>query len=357
MTTTKDASLRKHSAFAVACVALVCCSIVAPATAADAEKTHCRYVNLKTLPITVSGLQATVEGRINDSPVSFSIDSGAWSTVLFRKTAERLDLFFGHSGRTAYGVGGETMQYEGYVKELAIGPVTGKRLRLPIIWESSERLTADGSVGADFLFQRDLELNMAEHYVKFFYPIDCDGDVFLAYWNKNASVVPMSDIGPNDVRKVVKVQVNDAWMEALVDTGATRSVIDLKAASRAGITPQSPGVLKTANLAGIGKGGSEAWIAPIKSFAIGDETVTNVKMVIADIFGSARDEMRGRARDALDDQPEMILGADFLQSHRVLFANSQRRLYFSYTGGPIFLATPSRIIAVPTEPAPSKDPQ
>jgi hypothetical protein len=80
-------------------------------------------------------------------------------------------------------------------------------------------------------------------------------------------------------------------------------------------------------------------------------------MIIADIFGSARDEMRGRARDALDDQPEMILGADFLQSHRVLFANSQRRLYFSYTGGPIFLATPSRIIAVPTEPAPSKDPQ
>ncbi len=32
----------------------------------------------------------------------------------------------------------------------------------------------------------------------------------------------------------------------------------------------------------------------------------------------------------------MLLGADFLRSHRVLIAHSQRKVYFTYTGGPIF---------------------
>jgi hypothetical protein len=34
--------------------------------------------------------------------------------------------------------------------------------------------------------------------------------------------------------------------------------------------------------------------------------------------------------------PDMLLGADFLRSHRVLLAMSQRRLYFSYVGGRVF---------------------
>jgi hypothetical protein len=30
------------------------------------------------------------------------------------------------------------------------------------------------------------------------------------------------------------------------------------------------------------------------------------------------------------------LGADFLRSHRVLVAHSQRKMYFTYAGGPVF---------------------
>jgi hypothetical protein len=35
----------------------------------------------------------------------------------------------------------------------------------------------------------------------------------------------------------------------------------------------------------------------------------------------------------------MLLGADFLRAHRVLVAHSQRKLYFTYTGGPVFQPT------------------
>jgi hypothetical protein len=32
----------------------------------------------------------------------------------------------------------------------------------------------------------------------------------------------------------------------------------------------------------------------------------------------------------------MLIGRDFFISHRILFAESQRRLYFTYVGGPVF---------------------
>ena len=32
----------------------------------------------------------------------------------------------------------------------------------------------------------------------------------------------------------------------------------------------------------------------------------------------------------------MMLGADFLRSHRLLVAHSQRKVYFTYAGGPVF---------------------
>jgi len=37
-----------------------------------------------------------------------------------------------------------------------------------------------------------------------------------------------------------------------------------------------------------------------------------------------------------ESMPTMILGADFLRAHHVLFAHSQGQFYFSYLGGKVF---------------------
>jgi len=47
----------------------------------------------------------------------------------------------------------------------------------------------------------------------------------------------------------------------------------------------------------------------------------------------------------------MLLGLDFLRAHRVYVAHSQGKLYFTYSGGPVFSA-PSRAAA---KPAPKPD--
>jgi len=33
----------------------------------------------------------------------------------------------------------------------------------------------------------------------------------------------------------------------------------------------------------------------------------------------------------------MLLGADFLRAHRTLVSHSQRKMYFTYVGGPVFV--------------------
>ena len=44
------------------------------------------------------------------------------------------------------------------------------------------------------------------------------------------------------------------------------------------------------------------------------------------------------SRNVVQEQP-MLLGLDFLRAHRVLVAHSQRKLYFTYVGGPVFQTT------------------
>lgn len=47
----------------------------------------------------------------------------------------------------------------------------------------------------------------------------------------------------------------------------------------------------------------------------------------------------------------MLLGADFLRTHRVLIFNSQRRIYFTYGGGTTFQG-----VGAPGEAASSSKP-
>jgi hypothetical protein len=73
------------------------------------------------------------------------------------------------------------------------------------------------------------------------------------------------------------------------------------------------------------------------SLLIGNEMIRNTSIVISDLRGSAlADSNNMRTADFLREQAEMLLGADFLQAHRVLIALSQRRLYFTYLGGGVF---------------------
>jgi hypothetical protein len=64
-------------------------------------------------------------------------------------------------------------------------------------------------------------------------------------------------------------------------------------------------------------------LAPFSSFKVGDEEIRNPRLRVGD------------TREGTD----MLLGADFFLSHRIFVSNEQRKVYFTYNGGPVFSAS------------------
>src|SRR5262249_26265275 len=156
---------------------------------------------------------------------------------------------------------------------------------------------------------------------------------FLAYWDSSASVVPLVMPRPSGGPPEFQVAVNGELMRAIIDSGAARSTVDLRAAARVGVTPQSPGVVPARAAVGVGRPDAPMWMARFDTLEIGSERISSPTMALMDIGANALiDSGRISAYESVREQPEVVLGADFLQTHRVLIAISQAKLYFSKAG-------------------------
>jgi predicted aspartyl protease len=316
--------------------------LLAPA-AAPAESTPCRVVKLANLPIEFTRLQPTLQGRFNGVDLRLVMDSGAINTTLFPSAVRKASLSESHSNLENIGVGGRSQTYIAHVDEVKIGPSSGKNLRF--LEAVSNNVAADGLLGADYLFRTDLELVLRDNQVTFTQPDgDCDKKL-LAYWDHDADWVESSDAGGSeDRRQQVEVRINGHRFTALLDTGATQSVLDLQAARWIGLTPDAPGMEYVGEAGGVGAKKMTVWRARTDSFEIGHETIQHAQIQVGDLFGAAR-KSTGRHLDI--SGPDMLLGADFMRAHHLLFARSQHRLYFSYLGGPVFQITqsPAELVA------------
>jgi hypothetical protein len=94
-----------------ALAALALCGALLPAAVqAQAEAPKCRYIQVGSLPLRYSGAQLslTTEGKINGTPATMLVDTGAFATVLTKTGTDRHKLFTHATGRHASGVGGDT---------------------------------------------------------------------------------------------------------------------------------------------------------------------------------------------------------------------------------------------------------
>ena len=123
------------------------------------------------------------------------------------------------------------------------------------------------------------------------------------------------------------------------------SVLDKPDAARLGVTPETPGVVAVGTSIGLGRNSVQVRVGPLQSFTIGNETIRDTEIRFAHVFKDASYKQTGsNVPVKVDGLPSMLLGVDFLRSHRVLVAHSQRRIYFTHNGGPVFqLSRPTAI--------------
>ena len=274
----------------------------------------------------MSGLQPVVRAGINGTEVSFVVDSGAVYSMIAPAAAERLQLPYRRApdGLRIYGVGGRADIHVTRIERFTLRKTTFNNVEFIVGGNLPGRDTV-GLLGQNFLGATDVEYDLANGVMRLHYPSDECKKASLAYWAKGQPVVEIeleSTRGAYVPHIASTAYVNGVKIRVIFDTGAAVSTLSLQAARRAGITPDSEGVVSAGLARGVGRHEVATWIAPVKSFALGDEKINNTRLRFTD--------------SDLNDNVDMLLGADFFLSHRLYVSRSQEKIYFTYNGGPVF---------------------
>lgn len=311
---------------------------------AVAAASNCKMVQIADWPVRLERGHLIVDGAINGQKIGIMLDTGATRSLILRSATERLGLTRKVArGYRMFGVGGETYVEAADLDEFKIGQFTRKNWRVLVAGERDFGRDVAFLLGEDFLYQADVEFDLAHSAVRLFQPKDCDG-VSLAYWTaEGASEVDIEAIYDAQPQIVLTIQINGQPLRAQLDSGASTSVLDKSDAARLGVTPDSPGVVAGGKGGGLGSKSVDYWIGPFQSVAIGNETISDTNIRFADLWKDATYTPIGtHLPRKVGLTLSMLLGADFLRAHRVLVAHSQRKLYFTYAGGPVFQLTGAR---------------
>jgi hypothetical protein len=303
--------------------------------AATAARADCQMSEIFDLPVKLEGTSPIVSVKINGQPARLEVDSGSYANWMGPVAAKKFGMFFELGGaddaegsndnsNEAEGANGVFRQSLARAKVVNLGGQDFKNVAFEIGGADFNDL--DGTLGQDLLSVGDVDFDYKAGFVRFFKPQGC-GAQPLAYWAKPDQffgVVEVSPSDPNALDITGEAEINGVKVRVKFDSGAGDSLLSLAAARRVGITPEDPGVVSAEGLHGLGSKKVPSWIAPVKSFEIGGETIRNTRLRIGQWEGAGRLEA------------DMLLGGDFFRSHHVFLANSQHRLYFTYEGGPVF---------------------
>ena len=328
-------TLAPHARVAVLGLTLALLALGAGPAAAE----PCQLGRLAELPVTMEGMVPLVHAAINGKDALFIADSGAFFSMLTPAGAREFALRLEPApfGFWLEGVGGSAQVWITRVPKFTIFNIDVPKVPFLVAGNDLGQ-GAVGLLGQNVFRLGDVEYDLANGIINI---VRTHGDCrksSLAYW-ANSKHQPYSEIDidfatQNRPHTTAEAYLNGSKIHVLFDTGAGASFLDLKAAKRAGITPDSPGVTSAGSTHGIGRHRVRTWIAPFASFKIGDEEIRNTHLRIAD--------------EQLADW-DMLIGPDFFLSHHILVASSQRKLYFTYNGGPVFNLT---TVPVPV-PAPA----
>ncbi len=259
--------------------------------------------------------------KINGKDTRFILDTGAFFNIMSSANASSLGLKLEPApfGFRISGIGGVANIQQAHVKEFGILDTTLKNVDF-IVGGTD---IGDGLLGANLLDFADLEIDLAQGKLTLFKADHCD-KASLAYWVKDGSY-NVADIEPasteSDRRTFFSVTINGKKVRAVLDSGASATVLSRDAAKRAGINLSAPDA-EAGSSYGIGAKKVKTWTVNIDSFSVGSETIQHSQMQVMD----------GR----MGDNTDMLLGVDFLLAHHMFIANGKKKAYFTYNGGRVF---------------------
>ena len=331
--------MKNHAILAALAVGMI--SLVGSQPARAACSLHATPIVVK-----MQGLMPTVPVKVDGKDLTFVVDSGAFFNSISarfafdqkmkraRTSAAEVGSHITSDAETLFsGLGGQVKVSA--LVQAARFEFAGVAFRDPVFL--TQDTPQDGMIGQNLLGRWDMEYDFRDEMMKLVDPQGCK-DVELAYWVTSGgySMMPMEHFQRGDQHTSGAVYINGVKMRAIFDTGAGASFVTRRAAARAGVETTDPGVKDAGYTRGLDRGRIPVWVARFASVKIADEEIKNGLLDIGQT-------------DA--DSFDVLIGADFFLSHHVYVANSQQKIYFSYSGGQVFNVDPQPEASASAPPA------
>lgn len=296
----------------------------------------CRMSPVSRLPFTPAHGHLLVSVDFNEKPAEMIFDTGAFSTLITPDAAARLQLAHmrgeltggpianGGMIATMGGVGGGRSAMAVTARTIDVGGLKARNFNL--FAADIGTSFADGLLSIDLISKYDVDLDFPENQIILYYPIgNCSAP--SAFLEGPLYAAPLLPFG-TDRRPRIKLSIGGQDVIALVDTGATHSVIFRRAAARLGLDLQSlADTDRHVRVGGIGAKTLDAITHVFPSVTIGDLSIENMHVDIVN------DRSMG-------DDVEILLGNNFQRAVH---------LWISYSSGTLIMQAPPR----PSKKAPN----
>ena len=288
-------------------------------TVSGAAKAACTVDNKATIPVDASGTVITVPVEVNGITATFILDTGAQRSLVTQAAVDRIGLARDEwVDTTMGGVGGLVRHPNANPRSLSLGGV--KLVRRTLNHDTSFVVgvlartglgsrVIDGLLGRDFLSLFDLDLDVPGRRLTLFQVQGCAGR-FLP-WSTAYAAVPVTT--PAEDAMVVPVALDGTPLRALLDTGASASLLAAPGIIRTGLQQSSLEGDVADQVSGAGPRMVTMHRHTFRSLQVGSQIIDKPVIWVAPI----------RLAPIVD----MLLGADWLASRRVWLSYATRQLF------------------------------
>lgn len=289
----------------------------------------CRMGQVAEVPLHVKGGRLYIDIRVNGQATEALLSTESQQSSVAGWALPKFGLKQQSTDALMVGIKGMGTAYVAEVERIQLGALTVAKTPL---WVSGHREAAPTTdpivLGGTFFAQTDVEFDVQHHALRLFRPEGCSGDEVL-YWGGAFSVTPLLSNPDGWDELLVETKLNGMAVRTLLASGERYTVVSAATASRVGSHPLSPSpeALDTGILLVTPK--------TFDSFTLDQEAMKNVTLGVATRKQFYTSGLNTRLNTNFS-LPAMSLGADFFTAHRIMIANSQHQLYFTYAGGPAF---------------------
>ncbi|MCQ8241609.1 retroviral-like aspartic protease family protein [Rhizosaccharibacter radicis] len=276
---------------------------------------RCTMVEQAVMPVVNNRRQPIVQATIDGRTVLFMVDTGARFSILSPQLVTELGLWPDENRKTRLlGAGGMIQAAPVEVRDMVIG---GRHAR------HAEFLVAGGNIhvndgrmfggifGGDFLASYDVDFDLPNKRIALYSEQNCGNHLDIG-WPDPVYEMPFSLEHDTAIR--VTMKANDHAFGAILDSGASGTILDLAAAQAAGVPASATAADRHFTSEGIDENQTRTVLHRFASMSIGAERRSPYPMAIGDIESGP------------------LLGADFFRTHRIWVSYAHELLWIHPVG-------------------------